>query len=291
MEKREAEEMKSVVVTGVSTGIGHAAAKVLAEKGFHVFGSIRKEADAERLKKELGDRFTALIFDVTDEAAIRRAAEEVRAALKGETLAGLVNNAGIAVSGPLIEVDPDDFRKQMDVNVTGPFLVTQAFAPLLGTDRSLKGAPGRIVNISSVGGIRAMPFIGPYAASKFAIEGFSEALRRELMLFGIGVIVIGPGPVKTAIWDKAEEVDISRYSNSPYLPILEKFQKVFIGQGRDGYPAERLGRLIHKALTVPNPKIRYSAVKGRLAEKLLMNLAPKTTLDKVIANMLGLKKQ
>ena len=291
MEKREAEEMKSVVVTGVSTGIGHAAAKVLAEKGFHVFGSVRKEADAERLKKELGDRFTALIFDVTDEAAIRRAAEEVRAALKGETLAGLVNNAGIAVSGPLIEVDPDDFRKQMDVNVTGPFLVTQAFAPLLGTDRSLKGAPGRIVNISSVGGIRAMPFIGPYAASKFAIEGFSEALRRELMLFGIGVVVIGPGPVKTAIWDKAEEVDISRYSNSPYLPILEKFQKVFIGQGRDGYPAERLGRLIHKALTVPNPKIRYSAVKGRLAEKLLMNLAPKTTLDKVIANMLGLKKQ
>ena len=189
--------MKSVVVTGVSTGIGHAAAKVLAQKGFHVFGSVRKEADAERLKKELGDRFTPLIFDVTDEAAIRRAAEEVRAALKGETLAGLVNNAGIAVSGPLIEVDPDDFRKQMDVNVTGPFLVTQAFAPLLGTDKSLKGEPGRIVNISSVGGIRAMPFIGPYAASKFAIEGFSEALRRELMLFGIRVVVIGPGPVKT----------------------------------------------------------------------------------------------
>lgn len=283
--------MKSVVVTGVSTGIGHAAAKVLAQKGFHVFGSVRKEADAERLKAELGDRFTPLIFDVTDEAAIRRAAEEVRAALKGETLAGLVNNAGIAVSGPLIEVDPDDFRKQMDVNVTGPFLVTQAFAPLLGTDKSLKGEPGRIVNISSVGGIRAMPFIGPYAASKFAIEGFSEALRRELMLFGIRVVVIGPGPVKTAIWDKAEEVDISRYSNSPYLPILEKFQKVFIQQGREGYPAERLGRLIHKALTAPNPKIRYSAVKGRLAEKLLMNLAPKTTLDKMIANMLGLKRQ
>lgn len=283
--------MKSVVVTGVSTGIGHAAAKVLAQKGFHVFGSVRKEADAERLKAELGDRFTPLIFDVTDEAAIRRAAEEVRAALKGETLAGLVNNAGIAVSGPLIEVDPDDFRKQMDVNVTGPFLVTQAFAPLLGTDRSLKGEPGRIVNISSVGGIRAMPFIGPYAASKFAIEGFSEALRRELMLFGIRVVVIGPGPVKTAIWDKAEEVDISRYSNSPYLPILEKFQKVFIQQGREGYPAERLGRLIHKALTAPNPKIRYSAVKGRLAEKLLMNLAPRTTLDKMIANMLGLKRQ
>jgi len=282
--------MKSVVVTGVSTGIGHSAAKVLAGKGFHVFGSLRKEADADRLKAELGDKFTPLIFDVTDEAAVRRGAETVRTALKGETLAGLVNTAGIAVSGPLTEVDPDEFRKQLDVNVTGPFLVTQAFAPLLGADSTLKGTPGRIVNISSVGGIRAMPFIGPYAASKFAIEGFSEALRRELMLFEIPVIVIGPGPVKTAIWDKAEEIDIARYSNSPYLPILEKFQKVFIQQGREGYPAERLGRLIHKALTVPNPKIRYSAVKGRLAEKLMMALAPKTMLDKMIANMLGLKK-
>lgn len=283
--------MKSIVVTGVSTGIGHAAASVLAKAGFHVFGSVRKAEDAARLKKELGDRFTALLFDVTDEAAVKRGAAEVRAALKGETLAGLVNNAGIAVSGPLLEVDPEDFRKQMEVNVTGPFLVTQAFAPLLGADRSLKGNPGRIVNISSVGGIRAMPFIGPYAASKFALEGFSEALRRELMLFGIDVIVIGPGPVKTAIWDKAEEVDISRYGNSPYLPILQNFQKVFIDQGRQGLPAEKLGKLILKALTTPNPKVRYAAVKGRLAEKALMAFAPKRTLDKVIGKMLGLTPQ
>ncbi|ABS61898.1 short-chain dehydrogenase/reductase SDR [Parvibaculum lavamentivorans DS-1] len=280
--------MKSIVITGVSTGIGHAAATVAAKAGFHVFGSVRKEADAARLKAELGDLFTPLLFDVTDEAAVKQGAAQVRAALKGETLTGLVNNAGIAVSGPLLEVDPDDFRKQMEVNVTGPFLVTQAFAPLLGADKSLKGKPGRIVNISSVGGIRAMPFIGPYAASKFALEGFSEALRRELMLFGIDVIVIGPGPVKTAIWDKAEEIDISRYGNSPYLPILEKFQRVFIGQGREGLPAEKLGQLILKALTTPSPKVRYAAVKGRLAEKALMRFAPKRTLDKVIANMLGL---
>lgn len=283
--------MKSVVVTGVSTGIGNAAVRVLAKKGFRVFGSVRKEADAAALKKDLGESFVPLVFDVTDEAGIARAAAEVRAALGGEKLAGLVNNAGIAVSGPLIDLDPDEFRKQMEVNVTGPFLVTQAFAPLLGTDRALKGEPGRIVNISSVAGIRAMPFLGPYAASKFALEGFSEALRRELMMFGIDVVVIGPGPVKTAIWDKAEEIDISRYANSPYRPILENFQKVFIGQGRDGLPAEKLGELILKALTMPNPKVRYSAVKGRLAEKLVMNFASKRTLDKMIANMLGLKRQ
>ena len=283
--------MKSVVVTGVSTGIGNAAARVLAKKGFRVFGSVRKEADAAALKKDLGESFVPLVFDVTDEAGVARAAAEVRAALGGEKLAGLVNNAGIAVSGPLIDLDPDEFRKQMEVNVTGPFLVTQAFAPLLGTDRALKGEPGRIVNISSVAGIRAMPFLGPYAASKFALEGFSEALRRELMMFGIDVVVIGPGPVKTAIWDKAEEIDISRYANSPYRPIMENFQKVFIGQGRDGLPAEKLGELILKALTTPNPKVRYSAVKGRLAEKLVMNFASKRTLDKMIAGMLGLKRK
>ena len=283
--------MKSVVITGVSTGIGNAAARVLAKKGFRVFGSVRKEADAAALKKDLGESFVPLVFDVTDEAGIARAAAQVREALKGEKLAGLVNNAGIAVSGPLIDLDADEFRKQMEVNVTGPFLVTQAFAPLLGTDRALKGEPGRIVNISSVAGIRAMPFLGPYAASKFALEGFSEALRRELMMFGIDVVVIGPGPVKTAIWDKAEEIDISRYANSPYRPIMENFQKVFIGQGRDGLPAEKLGELILKALTTPNPKVRYSAVKGRLAEKLVMNFASKRTLDKMIAGMLGLKRK
>ncbi len=283
--------MKSVVVTGVSTGIGNAAARVLAKKGFRVFGSVRKEEDAAALKKDLGERFVPLVFDVTDEAGIARAAAQVRDALKGEKLAGLVNNAGIAVSGPLIDLDPDEFRKQMEVNVTGPFLVTQAFAPLLGTDRALKGEPGRIVNISSVAGIRAMPFLGPYAASKFALEGFSEALRRELMMFGIDVVVIGPGPVKTAIWDKAEEIDISRYANSPYRPIMENFQKVFVGQGREGLPAEKLGQLILKALTTPNPKVRYSAVKGRLAEKLVMNFASKRTLDKMIAGMLGLKRK
>ncbi len=283
--------MKSVVITGVSTGIGHGAATVLAKKGFHVFGSVRKEADAERLKKELGASFTPLLFDVTDEAAVKRGAEQVRAALKGETLAGLVNNAGIAVPGPLIEVDPDEFRKQLEVNVTGPLLVTQAFAPLLGVDRSLKGEPGRIVNISSVGDKRAFPFIGPYAASKFALEGFSESLRRELMLFGIDVIVIGPGAVRTAIWDKAEEIDISRYGNSPYLPILQSFQNTFVAQGRKGLPPEKLGRLIHKALTTANPKVRYAANPASFVEKAMMTLAPKRTLDKVIAKTLGLTKQ
>ena len=281
--------MRSVVITGVSTGIGHAAAQVLIERGLRVFGSVRKAEDGERVRSELGDAFTPLLFDVTDEAAIAAAAGEVRAALGGETLAGLVNNAGIAVSGPLLELPVDEYRQQLEVNVVGPFMVTQAFGPLLGADPGLRGAPGRIVNISSVAGIRAMPFVGPYAASKFGLEGYSEALRRELMLFGIDVIVIGPGPVKSAIWDKAEEVDLAPYANSPFLPAIERFRKTFLEQGRDGYPAERLGELIHRALFEDKPKARYAAVKGRFVEKAVMRLAPRRTLDRMIARMLKLR--
>jgi NAD(P)-dependent dehydrogenase (short-subunit alcohol dehydrogenase family) len=143
--------MRSVVVTGASTGIGLATAKLLIHEGFCVFGSVRNAADAERVSKELGEHFTPLLFDVTDEAAVKRAAGEVRAALAGETLAGLVNNAGIAVPGPILEVEMSDVRKQFDVNVVGQVIVLQAFAPLLGVDPLLKGAPGRIVMISSVG--------------------------------------------------------------------------------------------------------------------------------------------
>lgn len=280
--------MKSVVITGVSTGIGWGATKVLIGKGFRVFGSVRKAEDAERLKKEFGERFVPLFFDVTDEPAIKKAAEEVRAALKGETLAGLVNNAGIAVSGPLLDLDVEEFRKQMEVNVTGPFLVTQSFAPLLGADRSLKGAPGRVVNISSVGGKQAAPFIGPYAASKFAIEGMSESLRRELLLFGIDVIIIGPGAVKTQIWSKAEEVDITPYANSAYYPSLVKFRDYFLASGKTGLAPEKLGRVIHKALTTAKPKVRYAVVPGRLQNWTIPQLLPKRFLDRMIGKAVGL---
>ena len=201
--------MQSVVITGVSTGIGWATAKLLLTRGFRVFGSGRKPADADRLRGEFGANFTPLLFDVTNEAAVLAAAREVRAALGGETLFGLVNNAGIAVAGPVLELAADEFRRQMDVNVIGPIVSTQAFGPLLGSDPSLKGPRGRIVMISSVAGRNGNPLVSAYSASKHAIEGLSESLRREMMLFGIDVIIIAPGAVKTPIWGKAYLVDIS----------------------------------------------------------------------------------
>ncbi|MGQ0683367.1 SDR family oxidoreductase [Bradyrhizobium sp.] len=280
--------MKSVVITGASTGIGWASAKLLLDKGFAVFGSVRKEADADRLKAEFGAHFTPLIFDVTDEGAVLAAAREVRSALNGEKLAGLVNNAGISVAGPALSVSVDDFRRQMDVNVIGPIIATQAFGPLLGADQSLKGAPGRIVMISSVAGKNGNPFTSAYCASKHAVEGFSESLRRELMLFGIDVIMIAPGPVKTPIWSKGQEaVDVSRYRNSPYLPAVQKAAAFIQQLESKALPPEQIAALVFDALTLPNPKVRYHIAPDRI-RYLLAAVLPKRTMDRIIAKRLGL---
>jgi NAD(P)-dependent dehydrogenase (short-subunit alcohol dehydrogenase family) len=279
--------MKSVVVTGVSTGIGWGAAKVLIARGFRVFGSVRKAADAERLQAEFGPNFTPLIFDVTDEISVGRAASQVRTALNGETLFGLVNNAGVAVAGPLLNLPISEFRYQMEVNVTGVVIATQAFAPLLGADKDLKGPPGRIVMISSVGGKNATPFLGPYSASKFAIEGLSESLRRELILFGIDVIVVAPGAVATAIWGKAEEVDVSRYDNSPFAPALKRIRSYMTSLGAKGLKPEVLGEAIHTALTVGGPKVRYTITPSPF-ENFMVNILPKRMVDRTLAKRLGL---
>jgi NAD(P)-dependent dehydrogenase (short-subunit alcohol dehydrogenase family) len=279
--------MKSVVVTGASTGIGWGCVKVLVASGFKVFGSVRKEADAERLAKEFGPNFTPLRFDVTDEAAVARGAKEVEAALGGETLSGLVNNAGIAVPGPLLYLKIDEFKHQITVNLTGQLIVTQAFAPLLGADRSRNGAPGRIVMISSVGGTNASPFIGPYNASKFGLEGMSESLRRELMLFGIDVIVVAPGAVATPIWDKADALDVSQYANTPYAAALEKVKDYMISNGRKGFAPEKLGEVVKTALTAARPKTRYTVTPDPL-QNFLINHLPKRLVDRMVAGRLGL---
>src|SRR5947207_9432151 len=280
--------MKSVVVTGASTGIGWATAKLLLDRGFRVFGSVRKQADADRLKAEFGANFTPLLFDVTDEAAVLAAARDIRAALNGEKLAGIVNNAGIAVAGPVLELAADEFRRQMDVNVIGPIIATQAFGPLLGADPTLKGPKGRIVMISSVAGKNGNPLMAAYAASKHAIEGLSESLRREMMLFGIDVIIIAPGPVKTPIWSKGQEaVDTSRYQNSPYLPALQKASAFMQHLESIGLPPEKIAERVFDALTLSNPKVRYQIAPDPMRH-LMTAWLPKRMMDSIIAKRLGL---
>jgi len=282
--------MQSVVVTGVSTGIGWGILKVLAQHGFRVFGSVRKEDDAERLTKEFGENFVPLIFDVTDEAGVQAAAQKVREQLNGETLFGLVNNAGVAVPAPLLHQPIEDFRKQIEINLIGQLIVTQAFLPLLGSDRSLRGRPGRIINMSSVGGKSGGPFLGAYSASKHALEGMSESLRRELMLYGIDVIIIGPGSVATPIWDKAEVEDFSIYDNTAYGESGRRIQKYMIEDGRRGYPPEKVGEVTLQALTTSRPRVRYAVIPGSSIRRIIQMLLPKRMVDNIIAKNLGFKQ-
>jgi NAD(P)-dependent dehydrogenase (short-subunit alcohol dehydrogenase family) len=279
--------MRSVVVTGTSTGIGWGTAKTLVGHGFRVFGSVRKKLDADRLVAEFGSNFVPLLFDVSDEMAVKAAAAQVRTALSGATLAGLVNNAGVAVAGPLLQLPIAEFRRQLEINVVGVVSVTQAFAPLLGTDHELKGAPGRIVNISSVGGQVASPFVSPYNASKFALEGLSEGLRRELLPFGIDVIVVAPGAVATPIWSKAEEADITPYLNTPYAEPLKRLRAYMLALGEKGLPPERIGEVVLQALTVARPKVRYRVTPQPLQDWMARNL-PKRFIDRAVGRRLGL---
>jgi short-subunit dehydrogenase len=178
------------------------------------------------------------------------------------------------------------------VNLIGPLIVTQAFVGLLGADHQRSGHPGRIINISSIGGKIAGPFLGAYHASKFGMEGFSDSLRIELMVHGIDVIVVGPGAVATSIWDKAEQVDISAYRNTEYTQAVEAYRTYMIEGGRKGYSPERLGEVVWRALTTPHPPVRYgyAVVPRPFFNWIIPRLLPKRRVSAVIANNLGLKR-
>ncbi|MAC89997.1 SDR family oxidoreductase [Maricaulis sp.] len=281
----------SAVVTGASTGIGAACAKRLVDEGWRVFAGVRKNEDGERLKAELGANLVPVTIDVTDTDSVRAAAAIVREALDGQTLKGLVNNAGIAVAGPMLELPIEEFQNQMDVNVTGIVRVTQAFGPLLGVDEGLTGGPGRIVMMSSVAGEMGAPFLGPYAASKHAVEGISKSLRRELLLYGIEVIVIGPGAVATPIWSKAEEIDTTPYENSPFYEAMTRIQGWMAKNGPDGFPPSKIADRVFRAFTDAKPRFRYAIVPKRLSNWSLPRMLPERMVNKIVANAVGLHRK
>jgi hypothetical protein len=281
---------RAIVITGASTGIGRAGVAKAVREGAHVFASVRKQNDAESVRSEFGDAVTPLLFDVVDEVAVRAGAAQVAQALAGRRLFGLVNNAGIAVPGPLLHLETDELRRQFEVNLFGVHNVTRAFADLLGADPERTGKAGRIVMISSVGGENAAPFVGPYASSKFALEGYSQALRRELLLYGIDVIVIGPGAIATPIWEKAEQEDLKRFSNTPYASAIERVATFMVQQGKVGLPPSDVGDLIWHCLADPKPKVRYPILRRPFMDRTLPKLLPPRTVDGVYAKRLGFPK-
>jgi NAD(P)-dependent dehydrogenase (short-subunit alcohol dehydrogenase family) len=279
--------MRSVVVTGVSTGIGYATAAELCRRGYRVFGSVRQEGQIDRLGRDLGAGFTPLIFDVTDAEALGDAAARVRSATGEDGLFGLVNNAGVSIPGPLSAQPPDLFRRQLEVNVLGVVHAVQAFLPLLRRAKGGAARPGRIVNISSVSGRIAYPFMGGYAASKHALEALSDSLRRELLIYGVDVIVIQPGSIDTPIWDKAADIR-SAYLETDYASVLQGVDLRSVRHG--AMPVTVVTRRIVEALEHRRPRARYAVPDRWIKYWLVPRLLPDRWLDRIIDRVLKFKK-
>jgi NAD(P)-dependent dehydrogenase (short-subunit alcohol dehydrogenase family) len=277
---------KSIVITGASTGIGYAAAKALIARGYRVFGSVRKAADAERLQRELGAEFTPLLFDVTDHAALPAAVAQVAAAVGDHGLTGLINNAGIAHNGPLMHVPLGEFRRVFEVNVVGVLAVTQAFLPLLGARRDCPHPPGRVINITSISGGVTFPMFATYAVSKHAAEALCDGLRRELALYGIEVSAIEPGTIQTPIWDNAPEQALdTRYASTDYAAVMAGLPALVERQLKGAKPVKVVTDAIVAALESPRPKTRYPLVALWHIRKIMSDRA----MDRLAAKKIGLK--
>lgn len=273
------------LVTGSSTGIGRATALTLAEQGFDVFAGVRKKADGEAVAEAAGGNLTPVIIDVTKPATIARAKTTVTRKAGAKGLAALVNNAGTAFAGPLELLPLEDFRRQLEVNLTGHLAVTQAMLPLL------RKARGRIVNITSIGGRIAYPFNGPYHASKWGLEAVSDSLRIELAPWGIDVIVIEPGSIATDIWDHglAQAAELRKKLGAEgkrlYGPAMDAIEKTMRDAADAGIPPEKVSETIAKALITSRPKTRYLIgrdARGALTAKRLLS---DRGFDKVVTRL------
>lgn len=277
-------QARSFVITGASTGIGRSAALHLDRLGHRVFAGVRNPGDGDALRKSASERLTPVVLDVTDAEDVAAAVQVVEEALAGAPLDGLVNNAGIALGGPLEFFDIDRLRLQLEVNVVGLIAVTQALLPLL------RRGPGRIVNIGSIGGRVTSPFMGPYCASKHAVESLSDALRMELAPWGLHVSVVEPGPVHSSIWEKGREqyrdfaAAMSGRARELYGPYLERTEQGIAERVRVAVPTTATDRVIEHALLAPRPRTRYLVGTVARVAVAMRWLLPDRLLDRAVAS-------
>ncbi|HET7036614.1 MAG TPA: SDR family NAD(P)-dependent oxidoreductase [Thermomicrobiaceae bacterium] len=277
----------AVVITGAGSGIGAACAVALSNAGYRVFAGVRREPGADAWQGGRLELITPLMLEVTDTGSIARAAAEVEAALGDAGLAGLVNCAGIALGGPLEFLAPGELRRQLDVNVVGQLAVTQAFLPLIRRGR------GRLVNVGSVSGRNALPFLGPYAASKFALRALNDALRVELRPWGIPVILIEPGSIATGIWARGGAEAKRQFAAFPpdarrlYGKQLDTLTARVVEMGQHGLPAQRVAETVALALSVRHPQAHYAvAPAGRRWMSRLLSALPTGLRDRLVLRAL-----
>lgn len=278
---------KTFLVTGASTGIGEATARWLDRRGHRVFAAVRRDDDAARLRGTGSERLLPIRLDVTDAGSIESARREVLSSLGGRGLDGLVNNAGVVVAGPLEYLPIDAIRRQFEVNVIGQIAVMQAFLPMLRVAR------GRVVLMGSISGRMATPFLGPYGASKFALEALADALRVELRPWGIDVVLLEPGSIATPIWKKGEEeaaamiAQLGDRAEQDYGVAMRAMRDAAAATGRRGIPPDTVAAVVEQALTVARPRARY--LIGRDARiQALIRILPDRVRDRLLARALKL---
>lgn len=272
----------SVVITGASTGIGQAAAIHLAKNGHQVFAGVRKAKDGETLRT-LEPKIIPVILDVCSTESLKKAAHEIAGFRDKSRTFCLVNNAGIAVSGPVEALKMSEWRKQFDVNVFGLIEATQIFLPMI------RETKGRIINVSSINGRMSAPFMGAYSASKFAVEALSDAMRIELAPLGVNVTVIQPGPIATPIWAKGidHRDEVMAQCDSERLPIYmsmyEKFEKLLVAVSKRAIPVEHVAKAIEKELLSSNPAARVIVAGAKSHfETRLSEWLPEKVFDKLV---------
>jgi NAD(P)-dependent dehydrogenase (short-subunit alcohol dehydrogenase family) len=283
-------DRSAVVVTGASTGIGRATALHLDALGLTVFAGVRREEDGESLRRLSGGRVIAVRLDVTDAHQVGEVARQVGEAVRDSRLVGIVNNAGVAVAGPVEFVDLDKWRQQFEVNILGVVAMVQAFTPLL------RESSGRIVTIGSLGGRLAQPMAAPYCASKHALEAISDALRVELRPWDISVSLIQPGAVKTPIWDKGLRAGEELLRSAPpevarlYGRAVDIATRIARHESETGVEPVEVARAVEHALLSPRPRTRYPV--GRQARILipLMRVLPDRLKDAMIFRVSGLPR-
>jgi NAD(P)-dependent dehydrogenase (short-subunit alcohol dehydrogenase family) len=279
--------MKSVLITGASTGIGRASALRMDRNGWRVFAGVRREEDAESLRADASARLLPLTLDVTDSDQIAAAAERIVTEVGPAGLDGLVNNAGIAVPSPLETIPIDDFRHQIEVNLTGQVAVTQALLS------QLRLARGRIVFISSIGGLIAFPLTGAYHAAKFGIEAVGDVFRQELRSWGISVSIVEPGSIATPIWDRGERRADEIGERTPhreelYGKSIAAYRKVIKDTAKRGIPPEKAAETIEHALSSTRPKTRYLVGVDAKFQARLAPLIPTRLFDRIVARVMHL---
>ncbi len=281
---------RSVVITGASTGIGAACALYLDRLGFTVFAGVRNSQDGATLQRQGVSGLIPLLLDVTDEVLIKKAQAFVSEKVGSNGLYGLINNAGIAVVGPLEAVPIPDLRRQLEINVIGQVAVTQAFLPLI------RKARGRIVNMGSIAGRGAMPLMGPYAASKFALEAMTDALRLELQQWGIEVSIVEPGAIATPIWEKSGkdaadlETAMPMELRSMYAAVVAAVRKVVGEAAERAIAADAVAQAVEHALTASRPKTRYLVGTDAKLRALMIKLLPDRLSDAVLTWALKLPR-